>query len=314
MAKPYSMDLRERAVAAVLRDGLSRHGSAARFGVAPSTVINWVRRVRETGSVAPGQMGGHKPKAIAGEHAAFLGRRVREGAFTLRGLVAELAERGLKVDYRSVWNFVHAEKLSFKKTVIASERERPDVARRRAQWAKRQRTIDPERLVFIDETWTKTNMEPLRGWAPQGERLVAKVPHGHWKTMTFVASLRRDRIEAPWLIDGPINGEGFRTYVEKVLVPTLQPGELVIMDNLGSHKGQAVRQAIRSAGAKLFFLPKYSPDLNPIEQVFAKLKHLLRKAAARNLEAVVAAVGELLSAYTAPECANYFANDGYGQV
>ena len=314
MAKPYSMDLRERAVAAVLRDGLSRHGSAARFGVAPSTVINWVRRVRETGSVAPGQMGGHKPKAIAGEHAAFLGRRVREGAFTLRGLVAELAERGLKVDYRSVWNFVHAEKLSFKKTVIASERERPDVARRRAQWAKRQRTIDPERLVFIDETWTTTNMEPLRGWAPQGERLVAKVPHGHWKTMTFVASLRRDRIEAPWLIDGPINGEGFRTYVEKVLVPTLQPGELVIMDNLGSHKGQAVRQAIRSAGAKLFFLPKYSPDLNPIEQVFAKLKHLLRKAAAPNLEAVVAAVGELLSAYTAPECANYFANAGYGQV
>jgi transposase len=120
--------------------------------------------------------------------------------------------------------------------------------------------------VFIDETWTKTNMEPLRGWAPRGERLVAKVPHGHWKTMTFVASLRHDRIEAPWLLDGPINGEGFRTYVEKVLAPTLKPGDLVIIDNLGSHKGRAVRQAIRSAGAKLFFLPKYSPDLNPIEQ------------------------------------------------
>ena len=104
-------------------------------------------------------------------------------------------------------------------------------------------------------------MEPLRGWAPRGERLVAKVPHGHWKTMTFVASLRHDRIEAPWLIDGPINGEGFRTYVEKALVPTLKPGDLVIMDNLGSHKGKAVRRAIRSAGAKLFFLPKYSPDL-----------------------------------------------------
>ena len=114
MGKPYSMDLRERAVAAVLRDGLSRHESAARFRVAPSTVINWVRRVEETGSVAPGQMGGHKPKAIAGEHAAFLARRVQDGAFTLRGLVAELAARGLKVDYRSVWNFVHAEKLSFK--------------------------------------------------------------------------------------------------------------------------------------------------------------------------------------------------------
>ena len=115
MAKPYSIDLRERAVAAVLKDGQSRHESAARFGVAPSTVINWVRRFRETGSVAPGQMGGQKPKAIAGEHAAFLARRVRDGAFTLRGLVAELAERGLKVDYRSVWNFVHAETLSFKK-------------------------------------------------------------------------------------------------------------------------------------------------------------------------------------------------------
>jgi transposase len=109
------MDLRERAVAAVLRDGLSRHESAARFGVAPSTVINWVRRVQETGSVAPGQMGGQKPKAIAGEHATFLSRRVQEGAFTLRGLVAELAARGLRADYRSVWNFVHAEKLSFKK-------------------------------------------------------------------------------------------------------------------------------------------------------------------------------------------------------
>jgi putative transposase len=201
-----------------------------------------------------------------------------------------------------------------KKTVVASERDRPDVARRRAQWTKRQSGIDPKRLVFIDETWTKTNMEPLRGWAPRGERLVAKVPHGHWKTMTFVASLRYDRIEAPWLIDGPINGEGFRAYVEKVLVPTLRPGELVMMDNLGSHKGKAVRQAIRSAGAKLFFLPKYSPDLNPIEQVFAKLKHLLRKAAARNLEALVATTGELLGAYTARECANYFANAGYGQA
>ena len=124
-------------------------------------------------------------------------------------------------------------------------------------------------------------MAPLRGWAPRGPRLKAKVPHGKWKTMTFLAALRHDRIDAPWLLDGPINGERFRIYVEQVLVPTLKPGDIVIMDNLGSHKSKAVRQAIRSAGAKLFFLPKYSPDLNPIEQVFSKLKHLLRKAAAR---------------------------------
>jgi len=132
--------------------------------------------------------------------------------------------------------------------------------------------------------------------------------------MTFIAALRHDRIDAPWLLDGPINAEAFTTYVEKVLVPTLRPGDLVIMDNLGSHKGKAVRRAIRCAGAKLFFLPKYSPDLNPIEQVFAKLKHLLRKAAARTVEAVVAAIGELLGTYTARECANYFVNAGYEPI
>ena len=154
-------------------------------------------------------------------------------------------------------------------------------------------------------------MAPLRGWAPRGKRLVAKVPHRRWKTTTFVAALRLDRIEAPWLLEGPIDGESFRTYVERVLVPTLREGDIVIMDNLGSHKGKVVRDLIRSAGAKLFFLPKYSPDLNPIEQVFAKLKHLLRKAAARTIEAVCTAIGEILGAFTAEECVNYFRNSGY---
>lgn len=195
--------------------------------------------------------------------------------------------------------------------MVAGERDRPDVARRRAQWIKYQDRIDPSRLVFIDETWTKTNMAPLRGWAPRGERLIAKVPHGHWNTTTFLAALRHDRIVAPWLLEGPIDGESFLLYVEKVLVPTLRPGDVVIMDNLGSHKGKAVRRLIRAAGAKLLFLPKYSPDLNPIEQVFAKLKHLLRKAAARTVETVAAAVGELLGAFTKDECANYFKNSGY---
>ena len=112
--------------------------------------------------------------------------------------------------------------------------------------------VDPSRLVFIDETWTKTNMTPLRGWAPRGQRLKAKVPHGRWKTMTFLAALRHDRVDAPWLFDGPINGDRFRLYVEKALAPTLRPGDIVILDNLGSHRGKAVRRAIRSAGAKLF--------------------------------------------------------------
>ena len=198
-----------------------------------------------------------------------------------------------------------------KKSVVAGERDRPDVARRRAQWTKHQNRVEPERLVFIDETWTKTNMAPLRGWAPRGRRLTTKVPHGRWKTTTFLAALRHDRIDAPWLLEGPIDGESFRTYVEKVLLPTLREGDIVIMDNLGSHKGKAVRALIRSAGAKLFFLPKYSPDLNPIEQVFAKLKHLLRKTAARTVEAICIAVGELLGTFSAEECANYFSNSGY---
>ena len=157
-------------------------------------------------------------------------------------------------------------------------------------------------------------MAPLRGWAPCGERLKARVPHGKWKTMTFLAALRCDRVEAPWLIDGPINGERFLLYVAKVLVPSLKPGDIVIMDNLGSHKGKAVRRAIRAAGAYLFFLPKYSPDLNPIEQLFAKLKHWLRDAAKRSIQAISAAIGQILNTVTAGECTNYFVNSGYAQT
>jgi transposase len=165
--------------------------------------------------------------------------------------------------------------------------------------------------VFIDETWTKTNMAPLRGWAPRGQRLKAAVPHGHWKTMTFLAALRHDRVEAPWLLDGPIDGESFRLYVEQVLVPTLRPGDIVIMDNLSSHKGPAVRHAIEAAGASLLFLPPYSPDFNPIENAFARLKAMLRKAAERTVEGLWSAIGRIVGSFSPAECANYFAAAGY---
>lgn len=154
-------------------------------------------------------------------------------------------------------------------------------------------------------------MTSLRGWCPRGERLKAKAPFGKWQTMTFVAALRHDRIDAPCLFDGPINGEVFLAYVRTFLAPTLKPGDVVIMDNLGSHRGRLVRRTIRNAGAKLLFLPKYSPDLNPIEQVFAKLKHLLRKAQARSYDALLEATGEVLDAFTPDECANYLRNSGY---
>ena len=154
-------------------------------------------------------------------------------------------------------------------------------------------------------------MAPLRGWRRRGERLHAKVPHGHWKTLTFVAALRCGGIDAPCVFDGPINGESFKAYVEHVLAPALRPGDIVVMDNLGSHKGSAIRRVIRAAGAHLVFLPPYSPDLNPIEQVFAKLKTLLRKAEERTVDGLWRRIGGLLDTFTPGECANYLQNAGY---
>jgi transposase len=154
-------------------------------------------------------------------------------------------------------------------------------------------------------------MTRLRGRAPRGERLRSPIPHGHWRTTTFVAGLRLSGIDAPMVIDGAMNGESFLAYVRQVLVPTLRPGDVVIMDNLGSHKGAAVREAIDAAGAELRFLPPYSPDFNPIENAFAKLKALLRKAAARTRDALWNAIGTALDAFTPDECRNFFSAAGY---
>lgn len=157
-------------------------------------------------------------------------------------------------------------------------------------------------------------MAPLRGWCRRGDRLTDHVPHGRWRTQTFVAALRHDRVTAPFLLDGPINGQAFLAYVERFLLPTLKCGDIVVLDNLGSHKSRAVREAIRSVGARRIFLPAYSPDLNPIEQMFSKLKTLLRKARARTFEAIADSIGDLLNAFTPTECANYLANSGYAHA
>lgn len=203
---------------------------------------------------------------------------------------------------------------ALKKTLFASEQDRPDVARKRAFWKRVQGRLDPKHLVFIDETWAKTNMTRTHGWCQRGQPLNAKAPFGRWHTMTFIAALRHNRIDAPFVLDGPINGEWFTAYVEHLLVATLKPGDIVIMDNLGSHKSKAVRDAIHAAGAKLFFLPPYSPDLNPIEQVFSKLKRLLRKADERTIEATWKKIGKLLDFFQPQECANYLRNSGYDSI
>jgi transposase len=294
--------------------GRSCRATAALFGVSVASVVKWSQRFRATGSAAAYKMGGWRQLLLKSEREWLLARIAEKPDLTLREMVAELAARGTPASYGAVWRFFAREGITFKKSLHASEQDRADIARRRTRWKQYQGRLDPRRLVFIDETWAKTNMTRRHGRCPRGARLVAKVPHGRWRTLTFLAALRCDRIAAPCVIDGPINGTSFCAYVEQFLVPTLSAGDIVIMDNLGSHKGQAVRRLIRAAGAKLFFLPRYSPDLNPIEQVFSKLKTLLRKADPRTTEATWRGIGALLDRFTSQECANYLSNAGYASA
>jgi len=199
-----------------------------------------------------------------------------------------------------------------KKVLRASEQDRPDVARDRRRWREETPALDPARLVFIDETWTKTSMARLRGRAPSGVRLVVSTPHGHWKTTTLVAALRADGLTAPLVDDGAINGEMFEAYIRQFVVPTLKPGDVVVMDNLAGHKRAGVREAIEAAGCRLLFLPPYSPDLNPIEQAFSKLKARLRKAGERNFEGLWRLLGRLVGEFAPRECRNFLRHSGYG--
>ncbi len=198
-----------------------------------------------------------------------------------------------------------------KKVARAAEQDRPDVKEQRDAWSKAQSAMDSEKLVFVDETWASTNMARRYGRSPQGERLVESLPHGHWKITTFVAALRHDGMTAPMVCDGAINGDLFVSYIEQVLLPTLQPGDVVVMDNLSSHKRKAVREAIEKAGCQLRYLPPYSPDLNPIENAFSKLKALLRKAKERTVAGLQQLLCFCTDAFKPQECANYFTHCGY---
>lgn len=196
----------------------------------------------------------------------------------------------------------------------AAEQERPDVAEARAGWKAEQASLDPSKLVFIDETGTSTAMARLRGRAKRGRRVIGRVPWGHWKTITFVAGLRRDGITAPFVIDRAMTGAIFVEYVRQCLVPTLKPGDIVVMDNLSAHKADEVRELVEAAKAELRYLPPYSPDLNPIEQAFAKLKAHLRKAQERSVDALWRRIGNLLDLFHPAECLNFFANAGYART
>ncbi len=198
---------------------------------------------------------------------------------------------------------------------MASERGRDDVRAKRREWITRRQPRmrqEPQRLVFIDETGTTTKMTRLRGRSKRGDRLHADAPFGHWKTQTFVAGLRHDGLTAPWVIDGPMNREMFELYVETQLAPTLERGDVVILDNLAAHKSDRAKAVLRRRGAWFLFLPPYSPDLNPIEMAFSKLKAHLRRIGARTIDALWKAVGEICDLFDPDECWNYFKTAGYG--
>lgn len=194
---------------------------------------------------------------------------------------------------------------------MASEQHRPDVAEKRAAWTVKQAGLDPEKLIFLDETWAKTNMTRPRGRAFRGKRVIDYVPHGHWKTTTFLAGLRTTGLVAPLVVDGAINGEIFVAYVKQVLVKELKPGDIVVLDNLSSHKRAEAREAIETAGASMLFLPPYSPDMNPIENAFSKIKWSLKSTKERTLDALWKACGKLSDLFPESECRRFIRHSGY---
>ena len=312
MTRALSQDLRDRVIA-VVDGGMSCNGAAKRFGVAISSAVRWVRAWRTEGRAEALPQGGDlRSHRIEAYRDVILAAIEAEVDITLVELAELLrSQHGASFAPSTVWRFLDRHDLTFKKTAHTSEHERADVAAQRQAWFDAQPDLDPEDLAFIDETAFSTKLARLRGRAPRGQRCRAPIPHGHWKTITFVVALRLCGLSAPMMLDGPMNGPAFLAYVEQVLVPTLRPGQIVVMDNLPAHKLPGVRAAIQATGARLLLLPPYSPDFNPIENAFAKLKAILRKAAARTAPRLCDAVRGALPQFTPDECASMFTATGY---
>jgi len=298
MPAPYSQDLRDRVLAAHQR-GMPTRQIAEIFQVSPAWARRVKQRLRERGQTGPRKMGSPGVRKIDRDQLARLVREQPDA--TLKELRQRLHLHGPEADGPVLQ----------KKTLHAAEQDRPDVAAARAAWLLSRAGLDPRRLVFIDETWAKTNMTRLRGRSPRGERLVGKVPHGHWKTTTLIAALDVAGVRCATTVDGAIDADLFAAFAEQVLAPTLRPGDIVVMDNLSSHKNNRARQAIESAGAHVLFLPPYSPDLNPIEMVFSKIKQLLRSLGHRTRDALWNAMQSVLDAVTPADAAHCFTHCGY---
>jgi len=310
----HADDLRERVVAAVVDGGVSRNAAARRFAVSVPSAVRWVARFLSTGKVSATPTGGdHRSGRIEAQRDYLLGLIRRQPDVTLLEIRERLIANCEQTFAPSVlWRFFDRHKITFKKkTAHAEEQQRADVLKRRQAWFDGQLDLDPTKLVFIDETWASTNMARKNGRCRRGRRLRAAIPHGHYKTVTLVAGLRLSGLVAQKAFDHPINGASFEEWVEKHLVPTLSPGEVVIMDNLSSHKGPRVEALIKAADAGLRYLPAYSPDMNPIEKAYSKLKSYLRKIAERTVAGLLSALDACADIFKPLECVNYFKACGY---
>ena len=304
----YSIDLRQR-VLIDCDEGMPTKQVAAKYRVCPAWVRRLKQRRRETGSIAPIAQRHGPPPRRTGQAARVAEAVEKAPDATLDELRRDNA---LPISSATLWRVIGDLGLTFKlKSLRAAERDRPDVKRPRDGWAARLAGVAAENLVFLDETSATTKMTRRRGRCARGKRLVMAAPHGHWKTTTLVVALRVGGMTAPTAIDGAMNGELFLAYVKQQLVPTLRAGDVVVMDNLASHKKAGVEEAIEAAGARVEYLPPYSPDLNPIELAFSKLKSLLRKAGERTVDGLWKLMGRLMDEFTTSDCKSFFTHCGY---
>jgi transposase len=312
MPRPYSQDLRARVIEAV-EAGASRREAAERYEISASAAVLWMQRWEETGSFAAEPSGGSV--SVLDQHAEWLLALIAEQA-DLRWTRSSrrCAGSGSRAAAARYGGSSIATASASKKSLRAAEQKRAELARARRRWMREQGMFEPSRLVFIDETSTCTNMVRLRGRSPRGVRLIGYAPQGHWKTITFVAGLRHRAIVAPFVLDGAMNAKMFLTYLQQCLVPAVKRGDIVIMDNLPVHKAPGVREMIEAVGATLLYLPPYSPDLNPIEQAFSKLKAHLRKAAETTVPGLLRRIGRVLTTFSPHECRNFLRHAGYART
>ena len=312
MPKSLSGDLRERVIEAV-EAGASRREAAERFEISPSSAVRWLQRWRDHGVCAPKPRGGSR--SVLEDYAQRILCLVDERPDrTLDEFVAAMHKRRIPGSRSALWRFLDRHGITFKKSLPEDELLRADGAQERRRTNRQQGFLDTTRLVFIDETAATINMVRLRGRCPRGERLIGHVPQGEWKTITFVAALRHNKMVAPMVLDGPINGASFVAYIEQCLAPTLKHGDIVVIDNLPAHKVPGVREAIEAAGATLQYLPQYSPDLNPIEMPFSKFKAFLRKVSERTVRGLCRRIGSFVPTLSRAECRNYFRHAGYAPI